>query len=711
MNEALITPSGINIKRNITTLCFNDNLNFLLERLNSEKGVFLSSGTEYPGRYSRWEIGFVNPPVELVAYNGKVEINALNKKGALINEMLLSALKSDDFSTKKSGKNLICKIKSSKKVFTEEERSKQPSSFSVLRKIYDALACNQDEFLGMYGSFGYDLLFEFQPIKLKHKRSDDDKLFHLYLPDCVYVVDRRKETAFCFDYNFAKDGVDTTDVDVNPFKLCDHKIPSEKSIKVETNLSDEEYASMVEKAKESMARGDIFELVLSREFSGIYNKEPSDLYHKITEINPSPYQFMINLGEEYLVGASPEMFVRVNGKRVETCPISGTIKRGYNPIEDANRIKTLLNSDKDEVELTMCTDVDRNDKSRICEAGSVNLLGRRQIETYKGLFHTVDHVEGYLRDEFDMFDAFLSHMWAVTLMGSPKTMASKLIEEMESSSRRWYGGAIGALLFNGSCNTGITIRTVSLKDGHAKYRVGASLVYDSEGFDEANETKTKANSFFSLLGDNSTNAQKPVYQISDCGKGKKVIVIDNEDSFVHTLCNYFRQTGAEVVTFRHGIKPKEIMAHKPDLILHSPGPARPSDFGVPDLVRGLAEYGVAQFGVCLGLQGMVEAFGGSIYQLETPRQGKIWTISHENKGIFTGVPSPAKVGAYHSLTASLDDFPDCLEITARNETGLVMGIKHKTLPISAVQFHPESIMSMEGFAGIKIIENVIKGLI
>ncbi len=139
------------------------------------------------------------------------------------------------------------------------------------------------------------------------------------------------------------------------------------------------------------------------------------------EINPSPYGFFVNLGdEEYLVGASPEMYVRVQGKRVETCPISGTIKRGADAIEDAHNIQTLLDSEKEESELTMCTDVDRNDKSRICEAGSVKVIGRRQIEMYSRLIHTVDHVEGILRDGFDAVDAFLTHMWVVTVTGAPK---------------------------------------------------------------------------------------------------------------------------------------------------------------------------------------------------------------------------------------------------------------------------------------------------
>ena len=152
------------------------------------------------------------------------------------------------------------------------------------------------------------------------------------------------------------------------------------------------------------------------------------------------------------------MYVRVTGgRRVETCPISGTIRRGKNAIEDEAQIRKLLNSAKDEAELTMCSDVDRNDKSRVCVPGSVKVIGRRQIEMYSRLIHTVDHIEGILREDMDALDAFLSHTWAVTVTGAPKRWAMQFIEDHEKSPRAWYGGAIGAVLFNGDMNTGLTL--------------------------------------------------------------------------------------------------------------------------------------------------------------------------------------------------------------------------------------------------------------
>ena len=147
----------------------------------------------------------------------------------------------------------------------------------------------------------------------------------------------------------------------------------------------------------------------------------------------------------------------------------------------------------------MCTDVDRNDKSRVCVPGSVRVLGRRLIESYAGVFHTVDHVEGILPPGFDALDAFLSHMWAVTVIGAPKKAAAQAIENLENDARGWYGGAVGMVSLDGDINTGILIRTVHLRDGVARYPVGATLLYDSEPALEEQETRLKATGFFRSL--------------------------------------------------------------------------------------------------------------------------------------------------------------------------------------------------------------------
>jgi anthranilate synthase len=405
------------------------------------------------------------------------------------------------------------------------------------------------------------------------------------------------------------------------------------------------------------------------------------------------------------------MFVRVEGRRVETSPISGTAQRTGDPLRDAEAICELLGSTKEESELTMCTDVDRNDKSRVCEPGTVRVLGRRLIERYAGVFHTVDYVEGMLADGFDSLDAFLSHMWSVTMIGAPKKAAARAIESLEKNARGWYGGAVGMISLNGDINTGILIRTTYLRDGMASYPVGATLLYDSVPAMEERETRLKATGFFRILGHADPVPPAAEVKQEHAGAGAKLLLVDNDDCFIQTIANYARQTGAEVVTYRAGLTAQQIAEIAPHLILISPGPGRPSDFGVPDLVKTAVRLGIPVFGVCLGLQGIVEAFGGELGVLDYPMHGKRSMVRHRGRGIFEGLPEEFQVGRYHSLYARRDKFPACLEITAEStEGGVIMGVRHRDLPIEAVQFHPESILTLTPGAnyGLKLIENAIK---
>ena len=466
----------------------------------------------------------------------------------------------------------------------------------------------------------------------------------------------------------------------------------------------------VRQAREAFKRGDLFEVVPGQTFFEPCVEAPSEIFRRLCERNPSPYGFFINLGKaEYLVGASPEMYVRVTDGRVETCPISGTIPRGMDSISDAAQILQLLNSAKDESELTMCTDVDRNDKSRICRPGSVRVIGRRQIEMYSRLIHTVDHVEGHLRESFDALDAFLAHTWAVTVTGAPKVWAMQFLEDHEKSPRAWYGGAVGLIGFDGNMNTGLTLRTIRIKDGVAEVRVGATLLYDSDPAEEERETHLKAEALLDAIR-RPRNASLEINDAALPGRGKRVLLVDHQDSFVHTLANYLRQTGAEVITLRSGFPLGEFTALRPDLVVLSPGPGTPKDFGVSATIASALSVGLPVFGVCLGLQGMVEHFGGELGQLSRPVHGKASRIHVLGGRIFRDFPPEFTAGRYHSLYAVRETLPRDLQVTAESEDGVIMGIEHATLPLAAVQFHPESILSLKDHIGLRLVRNLVTAL-
>ena len=699
------TPGGINVTRLASAIPFKKGLGHLLNKLDRYRGIYLSSGYEYPERYSRWDVASICPPIEIVSSGQDMEFRPLNSRGEVLNRMLHRLLEGhphwEHFGFE--GAALHGRLKPLPKLFPEEERSKQPSAFSILRALIGEFQSDQDTRLALVGAFGYDLLFQFDPIHLKLPRHGVKDL-QLFLCDDIYYMDRKKEQIERFRYEFELGGLTTAGLARTgaPAK----RWPKRPDNEIDSDHRPEEYMAKVEAVREGMRQGEYYEVVLRQTFHANYSESASALFQRIQKSSPSPYEFLLQLGDEQLIGASPEMFVRVEGHRVETCPISGTARRTGDPLRDADNIRELLNSTKEESELTMCTDVDRNDKSRVSIPGSVRVIGRRLIESYAGVFHTVDHVEGMLQPGFDSLDAFLTHMWAVTIMGAPKKAAAQAIEDLEKDARGWYGGAVGMLSLNGDINTGILIRTVHLRDGIARYSAGATLLYDSVPELEEQETRLKATGFFRSLR-SAKKAEISGSAPQHRGHGVKLLLVDNDDCFIHTLSNYARQTGAEVVTYRAGVPHELILDFAPHLILISPGPGRPSDFGVPDLVKFAAHAGIPVFGVCLGLQGIVEAFGGELGVLDYPVHGKPSTVVHRNVGIFQGLPERFKVGRYHSLFARKETFPASLEVTAESEDGVIMGVRHRELPIEAVQFHPESILTLDGNCGLRLIENVV----
>ncbi|MCF6411714.1 anthranilate synthase component I [Pseudalkalibacillus salsuginis] len=699
------TVGGIKITRAQKNLDPDKAVDQILKQIDKHKGALYSSRYEYPGRYSRWDVGFINPPLEIRAKGLDFSIEALNYRGKLLLQMIGSTLcqKEEIIEVKKSESLIKASILHTEENYPEEERSKKPSIFTVIRAIKDLFFSNQDSFLGLYGAFGYDLVFQFEPIEHKRSRSDDSDI-KLFLPDQIVVVDHQSNYGYELSYDFQYNSFNTEGVQRTGAQF---PVQPNRTIDLE-KYQPGRYAGLVEQARERFKEGDMFEVVPSQTLYEKCESVPSEVFERLQQINPSPYGFIINLGGEHLVGSSPEMYVRVEGNRIETCPISGTIKRGKNALEDADQIRKLLNSKKDEEELTMCTDVDRNDKSRICLPGSVKVIGRRQIEMYSHLIHTVDHVEGYLRPEFDALDAFLTHMWAVTVTGAPKKAAINWIEEHEDSPRGWYGGAVGWYSFNGDLNTGLTLRTISLKNQIAEIRVGATLLYDSIPEDEEQETLTKAAGLVKAI--RQPLLPEKIQEVHSYGDSKNVLIVDHEDSFVHTLANYFKQTGANVVTYR-AAKARELLQKSDsfDLVVLSPGPGKPSRFDLTETIKLCLEGKIPIFGVCLGFQGIVEYFGGKLGLLDYPQHGKTSIITQlDPNRLFEGLPAQFNANRYHSIYA--EQLPSCLELTGFSQDEIPMAIEHKHLPITAVQFHPESIGSSEGDIGLRIINNVMKQL-
>ncbi|MFD0997297.1 anthranilate synthase [Pseudoclavibacter chungangensis] len=701
--------------------------------LDDRHGVVLSSGVEYPGRYTRWDIGFIDPPLVIEGRGFDLVVRALNERGRIPLTGLREVIAAVD------GVHVTATIENEgafgafqvhvdpqrDEVLPEEARTRRRSSFSIVRAVIEALPDDVPH-LGLYGSFGYDLVRQIEALDAPAGGAQRDLV--VYLPDSVLVVDRQRGDAQRFDFEFALGGETTEGIarsaTPSPF------VGPSADARDERDHAPGEYAELVASAKSSFERGALFEVVPGQAFRRPLRATPSALFAHLRVSNPAPYGAFMNLGDnEFLVSASPEMFVRVSGTRVETVPISGTIRRGADAIEDADRILELLNSDKDRSELTMCTDVDRNDKSRVCVPGSVRIIGRRQVELYSKVIHTVDHVEGELRPGLDGLDAFATHMWAVTVTGAPKIWAMRFIDEYERTPRTWYGGAIGVVSANGDVNTGLTIRTAMIRDGIAEVRAGGTLLIDSVPEDEERETEMKASALLEAIDATGaaaaatadvdvTTAELVGAANTGAGTGRRILLLDHEDSFVQMLAGYMGESGAEVRTVRipfGGIDRDALRAQlddfDPDLVVMSPGPGTPDDFRDGEVLDEVLGRGLAVFGVCLGQQAIGEYFGGALGQLGYPLHGQERSVTRVADGFLDTLPETFTTGRYHSLYIDPATFPhDELVLVASDGDGIPMAVQHRTRPVFAVQFHPESLMTLRDSAGHQIIDAVLEAV-
>ncbi|MGB3756564.1 MAG: chorismate-binding protein, partial [Rivularia sp. (in: cyanobacteria)] len=294
------TQGGIFISRSVTNTSIDSAIDEVLMRLDSQRGGLLASSYEYPGRYKRWAIGFVNPPLEISTRDRTFTITAHNERGLVLlgylEELFLDKPYIEEIN--REDNSISGSIKPSNRLFSEEERSRQPSVFSVIREIISAFFSPLDENLGLYGALGYDLVFQFEQMPKLLEREDDQRDLVLYLPDELFVVDYHLQQAFRMQYDFVTKNGSTRDLPRKGEKIDFRG----KRLNV-TQGSDHapgEYQQQVIKALDYFRRGDLFEVVPSQCFSETCEKSPTELFRTLMKINPSPYGFIFNMGGEYL---------------------------------------------------------------------------------------------------------------------------------------------------------------------------------------------------------------------------------------------------------------------------------------------------------------------------------------------------------------------------------------------------------------------------
>ncbi len=277
----------------------------------------------------------------------------------------------------------------------------------------------------------------------------------------------------------------------------------------QSNMTPDDYMAMVAKAKEYIAAGDVFQVVVGQRFSLPFRLPPFALYRALRRTNPSPFMFYVDLGGPCLVGSSPEILVRLRDETVTIRPIAGTRKRGATPEEDAALAEDLLSDPKELAEHLMLLDLGRNDVGRVSQIGTVRVTQRNTIERYSHVMHIVSNVEGKIRPELDALDAMFAGFPAGTVSGAPKVRAMEIIDELEPVRRSFYAGGVGYFSANGSMDTCITLRTALVKDGTMYVQAGAGIVADSDPLSEHVECENKAKALIRAAQEAERLAQTP----------------------------------------------------------------------------------------------------------------------------------------------------------------------------------------------------------
>jgi len=281
-----------------------------------------------------------------------------------------------------------------------------------------------------------------------------------------------------------------------------------------SNFTKDSYIRTVEKAKEYIKAGDIYQVNLSQRFKVTLDTDPFDLYRILRSINPAPFACFLNFGDVKAVSASPERFLKKEGRYIETRPIKGTRPRGGNPSEDASLKKELITSAKDRAENLMIIDLERNDLGRICEYGSVRVSEFMACEEYATVFHLVSAVEGKLRENISAVDCLINCFPGGSITGAPKIRSMQIIEELEPVKRSIYTGSIGYIGFDGSMDTSIVIRTFIIKGREAYFQVGGGIVYDSDPEKEYQETLDKAKALIEAISYETGLSKQKAYSLT-----------------------------------------------------------------------------------------------------------------------------------------------------------------------------------------------------
>lgn len=606
------------------------------------------------------------------------------------------------------------------------------------------------------GGLAYDMLQWTQPIALQNPPQEGAILAVLWLVDKVIIHDKKTQLLDVFSLQGDNWSIEVNNL-LNDFKNQPFVAPicNTENIEESSSHSDQEHEDVVLKIKDSIAKGQVYQVNFGRRWSGKLQSHPSDVFDRLSIDNPAPFSAYLeaeDLGFA-LASSSPETLLRCDGVSISSAPIKGTCPRGRNSEEEELLRVEMLADEKERSEHRMLVDLMRNDLSEVCSVDSVN-VERFDVEVYANVQHLVSHIKGSLLPEKNGLDALQSVFPGGSITGCPRTAVCAVIDQLEGRSRSFWTGSIGWIdVFSGACSWNILIRTL---EAHRSANVwsgeivaGGGITIASNPATEVSEAKWKAValrracgwiatdehighsaqlSIYPQVAENSATCADEngklgrVFQFQEmrnllhnesssttsCG----VLLVDNLDSFTYNIAHNIAILGHDVTviggrgTIADSLSnPSQLFdlleLLNPTHIILGPGPGIPVD---SQLTMAIASHAIAGqldipiLGVCLGHQALAKASGMEIVAAPLgPVHGSPRPCFHDSEGLFAGIQSPTNFTRYHSLVADDENSQSEMIISATDQSkSIIMALRHPNLPICSVQFHPESVGSEDG---------------
>ena len=474
----------------------------LYRQLKDDQPSCLFESASAVDKSSRLSVIGLEPTLEMLGKDDQLTLRLLHPHGRLFYDFIHREYRA--FVETERGDQLRLHIPKLPFSGAEEDRLDRQNIVQPLRRVLAEFHSQDKNFMGFYGALSYQFVYQFED--LQHQKPCTEPDFHLFLFDNILIFNHLTQDLTLYVTREHKvEAENELEVLREKCAMAQAALPENSAVniplqvgKISVTPDDETFKKQVARGVQLCFEGELLEIVLSRKLTTTYTGHPLALYERYKSINPSPYLFFFDFGDEILLGASPEMMLRYENGRATLRPISGSVRRSDDPIEDHRLMMELLNSPKENSELDMLIDLGRNDLARICQPG-IEIDQYRIVEKYSHVTHTVAQVSGVLQARYSGFDALIASLNAGTLTGAPKVAAMEYIEQIEQHTRGYYGGSIGWLLLNGDVNTAITIRTAHLRDGLLQFCAGATLLYESVPESELQETRIKAGAFLAAV--------------------------------------------------------------------------------------------------------------------------------------------------------------------------------------------------------------------